>query len=122
MSIEKPATVIALAADMIFAAKIRGAAQVAAAEVKLARTAESLIASAESEQPALILLDLDTRGLDIGGTIRGLRSAAPDARIVAYVSHTRTDAILSARDAGAQVLARSAFVTQLPVLLGGASL
>jgi DNA-binding NarL/FixJ family response regulator len=115
--------VVALAADMIFASKIQGAARLAGREVTMARNAESLLRLATETVPSLIIIDLDTRGLDIENTVRAARDAAPDAQVLAYVSHVRTDAISEARGAGAdRVLARSGFVAQLPSLLnvGGA--
>ncbi|MEO5511547.1 MAG: hypothetical protein ABIV28_02185 [Longimicrobiales bacterium] len=111
-------TVLALAADMIFSSKISGAAKAVGTEVRLARSAAQLIELTGQTAPSLIILDLDTRGLDIAGTIQALRSEAPASHILAYVSHVRTDAITEARSAGAsRVLARSAFVTSLLEIL-----
>lgn len=108
---------IALAADMMFAAKIRGAAQAAGVEVILARSPSDLLERVRSAPGAHVLLDLETGQLDITETVTALRSAG--ARVVAFVSHVRSDLIAEARAAGAErVLARSAFVRELPVLLG----
>ncbi len=115
-----PNTVFALAADMIFGAKIRGAAQASGTPIMLARNATHLIdlVTAADPAPYLILLDLDTRGLDITSAIGSLRSAAPAASIVAFVSHVNASAIAQARDAGAhRVVARSAFSATLPAIL-----
>jgi CheY-like chemotaxis protein len=112
------AHIAAVAADMIFGARIRGAAQLAGVEVRFARDAASLAQVAAGAR--LVLLDLDARWLDIAGSIEALRSgeATADVEIVAFVSHVRADAIAAARAAGAdRVLARSAFVRELPALL-----
>jgi CheY-like chemotaxis protein len=112
------AHIAAVAADMIFGSRIRGAAQLAGVEVRFARDAASLTQAAAGAR--LVLLDLDARWLDIPGSIHALRSddATAAVEIVAFVSHVRTDAIEAARAAGAdRVLARSAFVRELPALL-----
>ena len=109
--------IAALAADMIFASKIRGTADALGVPVAMASSVKRLIEAAGSIGPEVILLDLDTRGLDITAAIEALRAAAPSAEIIAYVSHVRADAIETARLAGARVLARSAFTRMLPEIL-----
>jgi CheY-like chemotaxis protein len=104
---------------MIFAARIRGAAQVAGTEVRFARNPEGLVEAAVGAR--LVLLDLDARWLDVTAVMAALRGdeRTAAAQVVAFVSHVRTDAIAAARAAGAdRVLARSAFVRELPSLLG----
>lgn len=108
--------VVALAADMIFAARIRGAAQAVGASLELARNADALLERARTDPPRRILLDLDTRSTDPAELIRTLKADPRTAaiEIVAFVSHVREDAIAAARDAGAdRVLARGAFARQL---------
>lgn len=113
--------VLALPADMIFGAKIRGTAQALGVAINLARNPKDLIEKAGAiPQPSLIILDLDTRGLDIPAAIAALKAAAPDTPLLAYVSHVNTDAIKAARNAGAdRVLARSAFTASLSEILRG---
>jgi CheY-like chemotaxis protein len=113
-------TVAVLAADLIFASRIRAAAEAAGVTARLARTAAEVeVAAGEA---GLVLLDLDARGLDAPALIRALKANAALAAVpvVAFVSHVRADAIEAARAAGAdRVLARSAFVRVLPELLAG---
>ncbi|MGQ0814405.1 MAG: hypothetical protein ACT4O1_08050 [Gemmatimonadota bacterium] len=105
--------VVALAADMIFAARIRGAAPA----VVLAKDSADLLKKAEQLKPQLAVLDLDRRGLNVSDTIRQLKQA--DVEVLCYVSHVREDLITEARDAGADtVLARGAFANQIAKLLG----
>ena len=113
----KPAgPVLALAADLIFGARIRATAETSGVPVYIARNADDLLAKA-AEQPRLIILDLDRRGLMITDLITKLR-AATTAPILAYVSHVQTDAIQEAKKAGAdKVIARGAFANQLAELL-----
>jgi DNA-binding NarL/FixJ family response regulator len=111
--------VLALAADLLFASRIRGAGQAAGTAVALARTPDELVRQAAAHQPALILVDLHARG-DAASAIRAIRQAQSGvrSRIVAFASHTDAAAIQAARDAGAdRVLARSAFMRELPALL-----
>ena len=111
--------VIALVNDMIFASKIRGAAQ--AADVPVRTTSKAADVLAVASEARLILVDLDATRADPVGLIRSLKAdPGTVARVVAFVSHVNADAIAAARAAGAdQVLARSAFVARLPEILRG---
>ena len=114
-------TIVAAAADLMFASKIRGAAAQAGVEVGFARSAADLLERAAAAR--LVLLDLETRRLDADAAIRALKQERADGiSIVAFASHVLGDTLASARAAGAdRVLARSAFVRELPALLRGAS-
>jgi len=115
-----PAPVLALAADLIFASRIRATATAVGASVHIVRSAEELIARARATAPRLVLVDLEARAGDLPGAIRQLRATPETAAvpIVAFASHTNREAIEAARAAGAsRVLARSAFVRELPALL-----
>lgn len=110
--------VLAAVADLIFGARIRGAAEQQGVALTFARSLAELQARAPGVRT--VLLDLDARWLDAPSAIRALRAAPETAtvRIIAFVSHVRADAIEAARAAGAdRVLARSAFVRELPALL-----
>lgn len=116
----KPAAVLALAADLMFASRIRAAASAAGSQVRIARSASELVDAARTLTPARILIDLDARAGDPIAAIGSLKDDE-DTRgieIVAFVSHVREDAIQAARAAGAdRVLARSAFVRELSRLV-----
>jgi CheY-like chemotaxis protein len=112
--------VIAFVADLFFAAKVRGAAQAAGANALTVHTPEHLLEEIRDQRPNLVLIDLDARGADGSGLIRQLKSdpATATLRVIAFASHVQTDAIRSAQAAGAdRVLARSAFVRELPTLI-----
>lgn len=114
--------VLAVTADLLFAARIRAAAEQAGVALTVARSGEDVAALVREHQPRLLLLDLDARWLDAPAVIRELKGDAGTAAVpvVAYVSHVREAAIAAARAAGAErVLARSAFVRLLPELLAG---
>lgn len=123
MALDHISTTLALCGDLLFAARIRGAAEQTGASVETIASARTdVLARARELRPARILLDLDARWLDAAQLIRALKEdeAVRGVPVIAFVSHVREDAIAAAREAGAdRVLARSAFVRQLPELLGG---
>lgn len=109
--------VIALPADLMFAARIRDAAGQIGLNVLLARSVKQVLESVNSTTRALIV-DLDSRSGDPVALIEKVKLEHPQLYVLAFVSHARADAIAAARNAGAdQVLARSAFVKRLPELL-----
>lgn len=113
---------VALAADLMFASRIRGAAQAAGRDVKLA-TGEAALEDAVRAGAPLVLLDLGRRG-DMPALIRRLKAdpATASVTVVAFGSHVDAVALTAARAAGAdRVMARSAFVKALPGLLAGGS-
>src|SRR5688572_19759482 len=114
---KRPETVAVVAADLIFASRIRAAADAAGVRARFARNdAELIDAAADAD---LVIVDLDARWLDPSASIRRVKQEHGKP-VVAFVSHVRTDAIEAARAAGAdRVLARSAFVQQLPDILNG---
>jgi CheY-like chemotaxis protein len=110
---------VALAADMLFASRIRGAANAAGVPVRVVSSAAAALDAVRAGARRL-LLDLDSRAADPIGLIEQLRadSATAGVEVIAFVSHVREDRIAAARAAGAtRVLARSAFVRELPRLL-----
>ena len=112
--------VLVVADDLLFRTKISTAAKQSGVKIRAATTPEAAVAAAREEHPSLILLDLDgTRThpfevLQQLGEDTGLRSIPT----VGFVSHVHTTAIQQARALGiGRVLARSAFVAELPDLL-----
>jgi DNA-binding NarL/FixJ family response regulator len=110
-------------ADMLFASRVRGAAQALGVAVKVTGRPDGMIRLLRETGARLVLVDLELPGGRGPEAIRAVRSE-PDmngVRVVAFSSHTNTAALEAGRDAGADsVLARSAFVTRLPVLLSEA--
>jgi CheY-like chemotaxis protein len=113
---------LALVADLIFASRIRGAAAAAGVEVAVVQSAAAFLERARALRPRLILIDLDARTGDAAALIRELKAdpALHAIPIVAFGAHVAGIALLAARAAGAErVVARSAFVRDLPALLRG---
>jgi len=113
---------IAVVDDLMFASKIRGAADHLGAEVTFVRNPAHVLPEVRARRPALVIFDLNRESLDPIGAIRAIRGddSLKSTRLVAFVRHTSTDLITAAREAGAdQVLARSAFFPALAELLAG---
>lgn len=113
---------VALVADMMFASRVRGTATAIGAAAVTVTRAEKLLEETRRLRPRVVLIDIDARGVDVPGLIARLKSDPELAEIpvIAFGSHVNADALRAAREAGAdRVLARSAFVRDLPVLLGG---
>lgn len=106
--------------DLMFSSKLRHAANQAGAVLTFVRSPESLVLAARQERPTLLILDLNADRLRPLEMVAALRQdpALANLRIVGFVSHVQADRIAAARTAGVDdVLARSAFVTQLPAIL-----
>lgn len=105
--------IAALVADLMFASRIRGVAP----EAKTVHGVDGLLAAVGPET-RLILVDLHAR--DAIAAIERVRGGAAHtgAPIIAFGSHVDTEALQTARNAGAdRVMARSAFVRELPGLV-----
>jgi DNA-binding NarL/FixJ family response regulator len=117
-------TVLALVDDLMFLSRIREAGRGAEVEVRTVRTSEALVAACRESRPALVLADLDSARLPVIAAIETLRAQTDPAhvKVVGFVSHMNADRARLGREAGCTlVLARSAFVQDLPELLRGAA-
>jgi len=105
------ATIVALVMDLMFASRIRGVAP----EADIARTPAALL-EAVGSGTRLVLVDLQAR--DALDALRGLAERdLGEARVVAWGPHVMEDALEAARQTGAEVMARGAFVRALPELV-----
>lgn len=114
--------VIALVDDLLFLSRIREAARGAAAEVRAVRDAGALTESVRAGG-RLVLVDADSSRLPWEAAVRALRASEGHAvPVVAFLSHVQADRAEAARAAGCtRVLARSAFVQDLPRLIAAAA-
>jgi DNA-binding NarL/FixJ family response regulator len=113
--VEEGVRVAALTADLVFAARIRGAAPGAAAVQSLFRLLEEV-----GPGTRLVLVDLQAR--DAVAALERVRERAPEAQVVAFAPHVAEDALSAARAAGAdRVLVRGVFVRELPALVQAAA-
>lgn len=112
--------VLAVVDDLLFSSRIREAARASGAQVLDHRQAFAL----GGEPPALVLVDADSDRVDWEAIVARIRALPQGARIhvVAFVSHTDRARASRARRSGVdRVLARSAFVRELPALLATAA-
>ena len=112
---------IILCTDLLFSTKITGTAKALAQTYLVVRTLEKLEqALAQVPAEARLIVDLNTTSVDPVAAVAQARAQVPSLRIVAFVSHVQAELAAAARAAGAdRVLARSAFVNELPTLLSG---
>jgi CheY-like chemotaxis protein len=109
--------------DLMFLSKIREAGRAAGVDVKAARGVDGLVDAAR-DGASLVLVDADSERLPWREAVAALRATPELASlpVVAFLSHVRADRAEAARAAGAtRVLARSAFVKELPQLVAEAS-
>jgi CheY-like chemotaxis protein len=114
--------VIALVDDLLFLSRIREAARGAAVEVRSVRDAGDLAESVRAGG-RLVLVDADSSRLPWEAAVRALRAAQEQrVPVVAFLSHVHADRAEAARAAGCtRVLARGAFVQELPRLIAAAA-
>jgi DNA-binding NarL/FixJ family response regulator len=106
--------------DFLFRSKIRATAKAANVEVTFAKSAEEMLALVRTLRPALAVFDLNSATLAPIETIAAIKQDPSLAGIhtLGFVSHVDAARIEAARSAGAdEVLARSSFAANLPVIL-----
>jgi DNA-binding NarL/FixJ family response regulator len=116
---DRPPMIIAVVDDLLFGSKIRAAADAASAPLTMLRSSMDVAATLRDAGGSLLIVDLGaSAAIDRIRDVRAL--PGPPIAIVAFASHVRGDLIADARAAGAdRVLARSAFVAELPALVRG---
>lgn len=115
--------VLCVVDDMLFASKIRAAANALGVTVGFEKHADAVAARVVAEQPSLVIFDLDAARLRAVETVAALKGnpATAATRTLGYVSHVQAERIAEARAAGIdEVKARSAFASQLGDILTGA--
>ena len=109
--------------DLLFSSRIRNVAKGTGAELRFARSPEAIVEAARSPAAALVILDLNSASVQPMVAVAALKAdpSLAHIRTVGFVSHLHADVIAQARQAGVdRVMARSAFVVELPQLLGKA--
>ena len=108
--------------DLMFASRISSAAKAAGVEIQFARSPKAIADAVRARSPRLVIIDLNSRAVAPLEAVAALKGDATLAAtpIVGFVSHVQADLIAEARAAGVdRVMARSAFVAELPQLLKG---
>lgn len=117
--------IVAFVDDLMFLSRIREAASALEVEVRAMRQVPDLIEACR-HRPTAVLVDLDSQRLPVKDAVVALRADPELAAIpvVAFFSHVHVARAREMRELGVStVLARSAFVQELPALLraGGRS-
>ena len=112
--------ILALVDDLIFASRIEIAVEQSGGTFRRVGTARALTEAIHHDRPALIIVDLDGMGFDGVAALDDLRqhAFADGIRRVAFGSHVDLAKLEAAREAGADSMPRSAFVRDLPTLVG----
>ena len=114
--------VIVAVDDLMFSSRISSAAKALGVEIAFARSPEAIVAAVRERSPRLVIFDLKSLRLRPLDAVAALKAdpALAAVRTLGFVSHVQAELIADAKHAGIdQVLARSAFVQQLPQLLQG---
>jgi CheY-like chemotaxis protein len=115
--------VLALVDDLLFLSRIREAARGTGVEVRPVSGSADLVATAR-DGARLVLVDADSSRLPWADAVGALRSdpSLASLPVVAFLSHVHAERVDAARAAGcSRVLARGAFVRELPRLIAAAS-
>jgi CheY-like chemotaxis protein len=111
--------VLAVVDDLMFLSRIREAARGAGLGVRAVRTAPELVGAAR-DGARIVLVDADSGRLPWAEAVRALRADHSGGRVpvVAFLSHVHAERADEARAAGcSRVLARGAFVAELPGIM-----
>jgi CheY-like chemotaxis protein len=112
--------IVAIITDLMFTVKVQDAARRSEIPLVFAKTKNDVLGRGP-EPTAAIILDLDLMSPDALTTLSELKQdeATKHIPVIGFVSHVRADRIQGARELGCEVvMARSAFVQNLPELLG----
>lgn len=108
---ESGARIVALVADLVFAARVRGVAP----EAPTVQSVQALVAAVG---PATRLVLVDVQARDAVVAVQQVKERAAGARVVAFGPHVAEGALAAVREAGAdRVMPRGQFVRDLPGLV-----
>ena len=114
--------VLAAVEDLLFRSKISVTAERVGVEAAFPRNPEKLLDALRTSPPDLLVVDLNSARFKPLELLRAVKSDAAlrGVRTVGFLSHVQGDLALAAREAGCdRVMARSAFVENLPRVLSG---
>jgi CheY-like chemotaxis protein len=114
--------VLAAVEDLLFRSKISETAEVLGVEASFPRSPKKLLETLRGSRPDLLVLDLNSARFEPLEILRTVKSDETTRQIptVGFLSHVQGDLAVAARSAGCdRVMARSAFVENLPRILSG---
>src|SRR5688572_8572184 len=107
--------------DLMFSIKISSAAKsIAGIDLFFERSPDMVLPRIREKKPSLVIFDLNSARMNPLGALAAMKAEPELAgiRTLGFVSHVDAETIAAARAAGIdQVLARSAFATQLGSIL-----
>jgi CheY-like chemotaxis protein len=114
--------VLAAVEDLLFRSKISETADALGVEAAFPRSPKKLSEALRASPPDLLILDLNSARFEPLELLRTVKSdsALQNVTTVGFLSHVQGDLALAARESGCdRVMARSAFVENLPRVLSG---
>jgi len=114
--------IIVVIDDMFFASKVNATAQQVGASVVYAKTPDDILAKAQSEQPSLIIFDLNSLRSNPIETIKLIKDndQLKTIPVLGFLSHVQLDLQQRAIAAGCDhVIPRSAFAQNMAAILSG---
>jgi len=111
------AAVLLVSADLFLGSRIQGAVTAGGCSLIVASSGSAAVARLTEGVYALVLIDLETPGLDPGEVVRVANENSPTTT-VAYGPHVREPQLAAAREAGCtEVLSRGKFDATINELL-----
>ena len=116
---KQPTRILAVVDDLFFVVKINDTAKRAGLVCEFLKSAEAVLERAKAERPLMVIVDLNARSANAVDLIGEIRKAEElkGLSVMAFVSHVEGELKQRAQEAGATVLARSAFSANLPQIL-----
>jgi CheY-like chemotaxis protein len=108
--------------DLMFSSRISSAAKASGIAIRFARSPQAVVDAVRETNARLVILDLNSQRITPLEVVAALKAdpALAGTPTVGFVSHVQADLIAQARQAGVdRVMARSAFVAELPEILRG---
>jgi PleD family two-component response regulator len=112
--------ILAVVDDLFFVVKINDVAKRSGLEIEFLKTEKDALDKAQTEQPLLVIVDLNNKSVKPVQLISKLKAneETKGLSILSFVSHVQGELKQQAHEAGANmVLARSAFSSNLPQIL-----
>jgi DNA-binding response OmpR family regulator len=103
-------TILFLTTDLMISSQASGAAGRCEVELIHLQSAEAVLEQLKSGSADLIVIDVETRGIELASLVTQIRQHSPAPRVLAFGPHVHEAQQAAARDAGCdQVLTRGQF-------------
>jgi DNA-binding NarL/FixJ family response regulator len=97
--------------DLILASQLEAPARAAGLAVAVASSVEAISSALANARPEVVVLDLADSAFPFEETLQIVRTAAPEARVLAFYPHVRDELRKAAEGAGCDlILPRSRFL------------